>query len=154
MKVAFYKATRPGLQGIFSRLVRWWTGGPYSHCELVLEERDGLARCATSSFIDGGVRIKWMQLKPSSWDVVELDRAPAEAREWFFDHLGQGYDVIGIIGFVWRRRDGHKRRWFCSESIAAALGLGQPWRYCPNTLHALLSSLPIVGRVGHDGARG
>lgn len=66
MKIAFYKATRPGLQGIFNVLVRWWTRGPYSHTELVLEERHGLSLCGSSSFIDGGVRLKWIKLKPGA----------------------------------------------------------------------------------------
>ena len=53
MKAAFYKGTRPGLQGIYSRAVRAIDRGPYSHCELVFS--DGLS--ASASYIDGGVRL-------------------------------------------------------------------------------------------------
>ena len=56
MKAAFYKATRPGWQGIYSRAVRWIDRGPYSHAELVFS--DGLS--ASASYIDGGVRLKRM----------------------------------------------------------------------------------------------
>ena len=52
MRTAFYKGTRPGWQGIYSRAVRVIDRGPYSHCELVFS--DGLS--ASASYIDGGVR--------------------------------------------------------------------------------------------------
>lgn len=45
MKAAFYKATRPGLQGIYSRAVRWIDRGPYSHSEPVFS--DGLSASAS-----------------------------------------------------------------------------------------------------------
>lgn len=41
MRAAFYRGTRPGLQGIYSRAVRWIDRGPYSHSELVFS--DGLS---------------------------------------------------------------------------------------------------------------
>lgn len=43
MKLASYKATRPGLQGVANRLIRWRLRGPYSHNELVFEPGDGVA---------------------------------------------------------------------------------------------------------------
>lgn len=76
MKVAFYKATRPGLEGVFNALVRWWTKGPYSHCELILEERDGLALCGSASWLDGGVRLKWIKLNPEHWDLLPVSGDP------------------------------------------------------------------------------
>jgi hypothetical protein len=147
MKLAFYKGTRSGLPGLANRLVRWWTGGPYSHVELVLEhEPHELALCASSSFMDGGVRLKWIELHPARWDVVDLGSfGNAElARGWFIRRAGQGYDVLGLAGFIWRRRDGSRRRWTCSEACAAALGLPEPWRFCPNTLRAVVRVLSIL----------
>lgn len=137
MKVAFYKATRPGWQGLFNRLVRWWTRGPYSHTELVLEERDGLSLCGSSSFIDGGVRLKWIKLNADHWDLLPVSGDPAAARQWFERHAGQGYDLFGLLGFLARPVTGHQSRWFCSEAVGAALGLAESWRFCPNTLAAL-----------------
>ena len=73
MQAAFYKATRPGLQGIYSRAVRWIDRGPYSHCELVV---DGVAY--SSSLMDGGVRGKVIQFKPEHWDFIDLPWADAQ----------------------------------------------------------------------------
>lgn len=28
---------------------------------------------------------------------------PVRAREWFERHAGQGYDLLGLLGHVWRR---------------------------------------------------
>lgn len=95
--VAFYKGTRPGIQGWYNRLVRCWTRSPYSHCEMIFS--DGIS--SSSSFLDGGVRFKEIEYKPENWDIVEL---PIEfeklARLWFIQHEGDSYDVIGNIGFV------------------------------------------------------
>lgn len=139
MKIAFYKATRPGLEGIFNVLVRWWTKGPYSHCELILEEYlDGTVLCGSASQLEGGVRLKRMALNPERWDVLT---APLGNREtalgWFKQHQGAGYDYLGLLGFLARPVTGHQRRWFCSEAVGAALGLAESWRFCPNTLAAL-----------------
>lgn len=139
MQLALYKGTRPGLAGLFNRVVRWWTNGPYSHCEIVLQALDGSQMlCASSSNTDGGVRFKAIDLDPERWDLIALPAENATAViRWFDAHLGEGYDFIGLAGFVLRRSDGSKRRWFCSEACAAALGLDEPWRFCPNTLAAL-----------------
>ena len=139
MKIAFYKATRPGLQGIFNVLVRWWTKGPYSHCELILEEYpDGTVLCGSASNLDGGVRLKRMALNPERWDVLTTPLGnPETALEWFKQHQGSGYDYLGLLGFMARPVTGHQRRWFCSEAVGAAIGLVEPWRFCPNTLAVL-----------------
>jgi surface antigen len=139
MKVAFYKATRPGIQGWFNRAVRWWTNGPYSHCEVVLNVlSDGSCQCASSSFIDGGVRLKTIKLDPEHWDVVDYPADRYAVIEWFSQQHGKKYDTLGLFGFIWRRADGHKKRWHCSESVAAALGFEQPWRLDPNSLYWVL----------------
>lgn len=144
MQIAFYKGTRPGLAGLFNRAVRWWTRGPYSHCELVLwQQADGSAVCGSSSNLDGGVRRKVIVLDPARWDVFDIPWAnQAAALDWFIRHDGEAYDSGGLFGFVWRRGDGDDRsKWWCSESLAAALGFVDPWRICPNGLAALVKSI-------------
>jgi hypothetical protein len=139
MRAAFYKATRPGLAGIYNRLVRWWCRGPYSHCELVFS--DGMA--ASASFFDGGVRTKRIDFDGERWDFVDLHGFDeAAARAWFDGHDGAAYDLIGDLGFVARPIQGGKRNWFCSEAVFAALGFADGWRFDPNSLHAVLSSDP------------
>ena len=82
MRAAFYRGTRPGLQGIYSRLVRWIDRGAYSHCELIFS--DGMS--GSASYIDGGVRLKRIDYDTDHWDVIDLpadSNAERYAREWF-----------------------------------------------------------------------
>lgn len=139
MRAAFYKATRPGAQGIYSRLVRLIDRGPYSHCELVFA--DGMS--GSASFIDGGVRLKRIDYGLDHWDMVDLPgNAQAEdyARSWFEFNQGAPYDLMGNVRFVLPWLSDSERGWFCSEAMAAALKLKEPWRFGPNGLAAVLRS--------------
>ena len=139
MRLALYKGRRGGLAGAFDAAVRWWTRGPYSHCEMV-----GPAWVASASARDRGVRFKNISFHPDRWDFVPVDGDEASARAWFAAHQGARYDYAGLFGFVWRPGRGTARRWFCSEACAAALGLRDPWRFCPNTLAAAVT----IGKGG------
>lgn len=136
LRAAFYKGTRPGLTGIYNRLVRWWDRSIYSHCEIVFPS----GWCASSSYMDNGVRFKVIDFDPEHWDFVDLP-AHLESRAflWFEEHRGQKYDVLGNLHFVVSPVADDKRKWFCSEAIAAALGIPDPWRYTPGTLASAFS---------------
>lgn len=137
MKIAFYKGTRPGIQGLYSRAVRFVDGGPYSHCELIFS--DGVS--ASASYMDGGVRFKRIDYDPSRWDVFEInERFEYPARKWFTIHEGEGYDLMGNLRFLFGVVRESANRWFCSEADAAALGVKQPYRLGPNGLAALVIS--------------
>lgn len=135
MKVAFYK----GKSKPFNIITSWWLRGSYSHCELIIgEDSSGRSICASSSFMDSGVRIKHIKLNPESWDVIEVEGDIAFALAWLDAHEGQSYDVPGLLGFIFRRI-GHKQdRWVCSEAVAAMLGVVDPWRFDPCNLYAAL----------------
>ncbi|SFB73980.1 hypothetical protein SAMN05216344_102157 [Polaromonas sp. OV174] len=140
MKAAFYK----GRKRPFNRLTAWWLRGPYSHCELILgTDAAGLSICASSSMMDGGVRIKHMKLDPENWDVIEVggdaDALCNSAWAWISEHDGQGYDYLGLLGFVARVLGHDKQRWVCSEAVAAMLGMQDSWRFDPCSLYAALS---------------
>ena len=138
MRAAFYKATRPGLQGIYSRAVRAIDRGPYSHCELVFS--DGLS--ASASWVDGGVRFKDIDYNPAHWDFMDLpDDLEDYARDWFEANKGAPYDLMGNVRFVLPWLADSERGWFCSEAMAAVLKLKEPWRFGPNGLAALLPRL-------------
>lgn len=132
MKLAFYK----GKKRLFNKLVSWWTRGPYSHCELLFS--DGTS--ASSSFIDGGVRYKRILYNDSNWDFIELGPQfnEAQARLWFDSHLGCKYDVVGLVGFVFRRVADDRNKYFCNESILNALGFYDAWRFDPNSTYFLV----------------
>jgi hypothetical protein len=143
-KIAFYK----GRARLFNRLVSWWTRGPYSHCELVVGELNAGALCWSSSYLDGGVRLKVIPLDPAHWDIVPLHLTPgqeAAAAAWFRAHEGQPYDVRGLIGCVWQPFADDKAAWFCNEAIAAALGVEEPWRFNPNSLYEAVALLNRSG---------
>lgn len=149
MKIAFYKGTHPGLPGVFNRLVRWWTRGPYSHCEAVFscQNAQGAWLCASSSKMDGGVRLKFIDLDNSTnWDIFDVPSADeAASKAWFAEHVGLAYDVRGLFGFVWRRAEDDRNKYFCSESIAASIGIEEAWRFDPNTFAAALRRVAING---------
>jgi len=140
-RAAFFRANRPGLAGIYNYLVRTRGRGPYSHVELIFS--DGVA--ASSSFSDGGVRFKQIAFEPGKWDVIDL---PAEwegaARAWFVKNEGMPYDTMGnvflALGFFSESND----KAFCSEAVAAALGIDQAFRLEPNTLFPVLQRMVEV----------
>ena len=99
----------------------------------------GISLCASSSFIDGGVRMKWIILDPDHWDIIEIKADEDAVAKWFKQRLGKKYDLLGLLGFVWRRSDGDKNKYFCSEALAASIGFKQAWRFDPNTLYEVLT---------------
>lgn len=139
-QIAAFKGTRPGIPGLYNRLGRHLDHGPYSHVELIFST-DGMS--GSSSFMDRGVRIKYIgYTSVGNWDFFDVPMVhEPEARQWFIAHNGEPYDLRGNInaglGFIPHELDA----WFCSESIAAALGLRDPWRYKPNGLIAVLKEL-------------
>ena len=136
MQVAFYK----GRKRLSSRLVSWWLGGVYSHCELILKvDPEGVSHCASASFLDGGVRLKLMRLDPAHWDVLPVGGDPSYAYAWLLEHEEESYDILGLLGFAWRRQQGAQNRWFCSEAVAAMLGWPNPWRLDPMSLWAAMA---------------
>lgn len=134
LRAAFYKGRMAGPAGVFNAVTCWWLRGPYSHCEFVFS--DGL--CGSASLVDGGVRLKRIQLDPAKWDVWAVDVDEMAARAWFDRHAGQPYDVLGVVGFVARVAGHDKSRWFCAEAMAAAAGYSDPWRLDPCSLAAVL----------------
>lgn len=129
VQLALYKARGNWL----NRLICWWTGSPYSHCELVIN-----GTCYSSSIRDGGVRGKCMALPAGSWDVIPIPWADADSvTQWFADHDRDRYGWLDLIlcQILGMRRDG--RGAFCSEACAAALALPDPTRFSPGSLAEL-----------------
>jgi hypothetical protein len=132
VRIAFYKSRKR----LFNRITCWWLRGPYSHCEIVFA--DGVS--GSASFLDGGVRMKRIDFNPDHWDFIEIEGDEGAARQWFAEHDGDGYDLLGLVGFIARIVEGHKRRWVCSEGCMAALGYYQPWRFDPCSMAVALGA--------------
>lgn len=150
-KAAFYKGTPAGVPGMYNRFIRWWTRSRYSHVEVIFFDGGAGAdsQSASASYIDGGVRFKWFTFDPALWDFVDL---PAElalpALSWFREHEFAAYDLLGILHFVLSPVGNDKRKWFCSEAVAAALGMQDPARFDPGTLYAVLKFLNQPANAG------
>ena len=144
--LALYKGRRDGTgwrvwaARFTDGLTRVLTRGRYSHCEIAVrlpETATGQEyECYSSSIRDGGVRCKVMPLPEAKWDLIQME-STSEAHErlqrvWA-ETQGQGYDLRGALGIAFGLRH-NRRRWFCSEWCAAALGLPAGWRWSPNDL--------------------
>ena len=130
MKIALYK----GREHLFNKAVSWWTRGPYSHVELILD--DGIS--ISSSFRDGGVRYKNINYSNvDNWDFIEIGPEPVELRDKINTIDSQEYDWLGLAGFVIRRIGDDRKKKFCSETVMYLLGYLDPWRFDPNTLAAV-----------------
>lgn len=117
IKIAFYK----GEGRIFDKLIRWWTKGKYSHCEIVF--MDGLWYGADAW--NNEVRYAYFLPDPANWDMIEISLAPKEellVRAWCDSKVGKGYDYLGLIlsQVIFLGID-CANRWFCSELCVEAL---------------------------------
>ena len=139
MKIAFHKGSK--LLG--DKLIRWWDDGPYSHCEVVFS--DGL--WASASFMDNlCVRGKHINPSPANWDYLHIpDKYEQPARQFLAETDGMKYDVLGLVRFIVAPMRGVSDKYWCSEWVAEALGLEDPWRYGPNGLYAALKLIEIKG---------
>ena len=141
MKVAFRKKAKSW----YSKIIQWYTFGPYCHVELVFA--NGI--CFSSSEDDGGTRFKTIDLQPEEWDLIEVPCEPSvEGEIYRFCQREQNsrYDWRGIafsflpVPIGWQSAD----KWFCSEIVAAGLQLGgflsgyTPAALSPNQLYRKL----------------
>jgi hypothetical protein len=142
LRVAFYKAIRPGIAGIYSHGVRIVTKSIYSHCELIFTD---IGDAASASYMDKGVRFKKIDFTDGNWDFIDLPDSFAEnAWKWFEEHEGQPYDLLGNLHFVISVVGDDKEKWFCSEAIAASLGMENAWRFDPGTLYEALKLVSVA----------
>lgn len=151
--LALYKGRRDGAwyrPGVAAARVSDWiirtlTGSPYSHCELAVPCADGQYDCYSSSIRDGGVRLKTMPLPPEKWDLIPVDASPEQVYEALAATFGAKYDWAGATGVIARWRH-DKRKYFCSEWCAMALGLANPERFCPGSLATYLQTTANAAR--------
>lgn len=150
MYLAFYKGPASTLaKTIFHEAVCFKTGSEYSHVELVYAlDMFGMGMCFSSSGRDGGVREKQIDLASGHWDVYDVSEIfdsheEAYALDWFMSHLGAKYDYFGLLFFVLLVRTESKRAYFCSEAVAAALQLREPWKIHPQALFEFIKDKAI-----------
>jgi hypothetical protein len=137
MRIALWKGTDPGFAGILDRASRWWTSGPYSHCEVIFS--DGWT--GTASAADKGVALVQRPegyYDPKDWDFIDLEGDELAVRAWYKLHRGLPYDLLGDFGFVWRPIRGDGGAYFCSEAFGAAFRWPDSWQFSPNQVASVL----------------
>lgn len=153
--VAFYKYKRPmkSLQDVsyrfFDDVIRLFTNGKYSHCEIVVqEENDTYYTCYSSSAREGGVRKTYMKLPPERWDLIEIDQSKvkvSDIKNIFKQTEGSRYDYFGACGVILGSGNA-KSRYFCSEWCAEALKLKRPHTFSPVSLYRYLLDSNLIKR--------
>lgn len=110
-----------------------------THTEMLLSGPWWAADIASSSLMDGGVRVKRAErLKREHWEAIDVPGWDArKSGDWFFEHLGEPYDSRGAVGSV-LYGFGDDEGWFCNEACGASVGQIDPekdppagfWNYC------------------------
>lgn len=176
MKLASYKGTRPGLQGVANILIRLRLRGPYSHNEVVFEPSDevgylmpdgtcepdasGALWCVSSVAAErlpawsarragkvGGVRFKRIRIDPSRWCVLDYPVDAAAAATRARSLEGALYDWQLILGYLAWLIPGKAERWTCNEFCAWLGGIADPWRFDPCALHAAVAAMNQARQV-------
>lgn len=111
MYVVFFKG--PG--NIFDKVIRWWTKGTYSHCELVFSDNTSFS----ADIKMFKTRFKKVTYCKDDWDIFEVNVTSEEEqtmRKFCEDEDGCWYDIVGILftQFIPLSFE-NPWWWFCSE---------------------------------------
>lgn len=107
MKIRFSSQHKLG-----SWLIRKVTRSEWSHVEFILED----GRTLGSRFF-GGVQIRKPLTKLRTVCDVEIPWEPGWIEE-LYEYIGDGYDYLGAIGWLYNRVWQKLGRWTCSELVA------------------------------------
>lgn len=140
--LALYKGKADNrLYRFYDAITRLFTRGLYSHCEIAIEDSDGLYSCYSSSIRDGGVRVKRMVLDTNKWDLVPIKLKRHNVHQYFLETKGSGYDLLGALGVVSGLRQ-NRHKYFCSEWCYECItGTNEGWRFSPTLLHRVIVDL-------------
>jgi uncharacterized protein YycO len=126
-------------------IIQWYTGGWVSHVDaLTLDNR----LVGAAPF--GGVSNRAITSHPGRDEIIEVPCTIEQRREfWEFmnSQIGKSYDWIGLLGFPFSIQD--RKRWFCSEIIAAGLhNVGiinspKPHKHSPVSLYEMLRNKQV-----------
>jgi len=122
VKIAFYKKhTSLYTRGITLVQTLQFTSKPQLiHCEFVIGKQ-----WYTSSYNDGGVRVREISGESGNWDFIYLDipiNGIDKARRFLEGEMGKEYDIEGIfLAQLFPLNIDSPQRWFCSEIVSEAL---------------------------------
>ncbi|THA12933.1 enoyl-CoA hydratase [Rodentibacter pneumotropicus] len=143
--LALYKGNaKKHFERLQDNIIRFFTKGKYSHCELVVERLEQWGQydyrpvydCYSSSPRDGGVRCKQINVDDSSkWDLIPLENVSETQIKAYFDRtLEAKYDWWGVLGIVFGIKQ-KRSKYFCSEWCFNVIkNSDNGWRFSPNDL--------------------
>lgn len=127
-------------------LIRFFTKGKFSHCEIVVERQENWGQydyrpvydCYSSSPRDNGVRMKTVQrLNPEHWVLVPVEMSETLIKAYFEQTNGKRYDWRGVLGLLFGIKQ-RKDKFFCSEwCFNVIFNTDEGWRFNPNQLAAI-----------------
>lgn len=117
-------------------LIRLGTLSSWSHCGVV--DGDHVIDATLSS----GVRRITLNEWKTYYFRYEIVEFPVKNKEdslvFARNQIGKKYDPLGIISFLLHKKIEHKDKYFCSELVAATIGIKyKPWRLSPQFLKML-----------------
>jgi len=128
--------------GVISKLIKWRTGGEYSHIALYLDKQYWIE--ANSKY---GVVKAIYKSDPNGIEVDIYrfgDVNEKAVRTFLTEQLGKGYDLRAVLDIgLCDMQDRHlSNKWMCSELAYAALEKGglkifndtKPWQVDPNLI--------------------
>ena len=120
IKIAMYK----GMDTWHHKLIGWYTGGIYTHAEIVMP--DNFTWIGISPFLTSkvGSRIK-TDFDLENWDFLSIDvdeQQLSHLQSFFNDTSEHRYDWAGmILSHFFSAKIKLTNRWYCSEWILQAL---------------------------------
>ncbi|WP_064610556.1 hypothetical protein [Streptobacillus moniliformis] len=113
MYVVFYKDNYKW----WSRLIKWWTNGNYSHCEFYSgKELIGISN-------EQSVRKLKQPLNKDKWDIFKLKKdITLEVEQFYTETQGSKYDWKGILwSCIFNRKKQNYKKYTCSEWLLNAI---------------------------------
>ena len=122
MKLRFYFYRGAGFS---SRLIEWFSAGPFSHVAYEWDETYLLdSRADVVAGVPPGVQFRKIVSEPDPHTIMELEVTLEQwnvFRDSLHRTLGRPYDKPGILGFATGRNWREPDSWFCSEADADSL---------------------------------
>lgn len=140
--IAFYKWE----WDYIDKSIRLWTWSKYSHCELVLNKNENI--CFSSSFRDGWVRQKQINLDSWNWDLFEVDECIMRHLKKIVTEDWKEYDLLWIFLSQFINLWIHdENKWFCSELCSDIMWLKKPHKFSPEKLFKYITSDKYVQQM-------
>lgn len=122
MRVIFTSSNLPAALAI-----RFFTGCRWHHCGIIYENQGGDPVVIESRAIVGVQAVTLQDFKNrGDWCIIDYDVADSGAAERFlYSQLGKPYDWGGAIAYPFRGDWQDRKKWYCSELVAATFEQGK-----------------------------